>query len=162
MNAIGGAAVDQYRVRKLEVADIMRGYLELLAQLTVVEPVSLTEWQRRYSEIGDHPQYTLLVVEDTSAGRVVAAGTLLIELKFIRGCGSVGHIEDVVVDASCRGLKLGQRVVSALVDAARADGCYKVILDCAESNADFYAKSGFQRKEVQMVQYFGRSGGAAS
>ena len=45
---------------------------------------------------------------------MVAAGTLLTELKFIRGCGRVGHIEDVVVDASCRGLKLGQRCVSGM------------------------------------------------
>ena len=43
------------------------------------------------------------------------------------------------------------RVVAALVDAAEAAGCYKVILDCAEGNTDFYAKSGFKCKEIQMV-----------
>ena len=36
--------------------------------------------------------------------------------------------------------------------AARAAGCYKVILDCSDDNADFYAKAGFQRKEVHMVR----------
>ena len=41
--------------------------------------------------------------------RIVATGTLLVELKFHRGCGSVGHIEDVVVDAAYRGSKLGLR-----------------------------------------------------
>lgn len=44
------------------------------------------------------------------------------------------------------------RIVAALVDAAEAAGCYKVILDCAESNTDFYAKSGFKCKEIQMVR----------
>ena len=44
------------------------------------------------------------------------------------------------------------RIVDALVDAARAAGCYKVILDCAEDNVAFYSKSGFKRKEVQMVR----------
>ena len=39
----------------------------------------------------------------------MATGTLLVELKFHRGCGSVGHIEDVVVDAAHRGSKLGLR-----------------------------------------------------
>ena len=35
--------------------------------------------------------------------------------------------------------------------AARAAGCYKVILDCNDDNVDFYVKSGFERKEVHMV-----------
>ena len=34
---------------------------------------------------------------------------------------------------------------------AQSQGCYKVILDCADDNAAFYEKSGFKRKEVQMV-----------
>lgn len=37
------------------------------------------------------------------------------------------------------------------MDLAEEAGCYKVILDCAESNAAFYAKAGLSRKEVQMV-----------
>ena len=43
------------------------------------------------------------------------------------------------------------RIVNELVKAARAAGCYKVILDCSNDNVDFYAKSGFERKEVHMV-----------
>jgi len=38
------------------------------------------------------------------------------------------------------------------VAAAQAAGCYKVILDCSDDNVDFYAKAGFQRKEVHMVR----------
>jgi hypothetical protein len=43
------------------------------------------------------------------------------------------------------------RIISALVEEARRQKCYKIILDCSEHNVDFYAKSGFVRKEVQMV-----------
>ena len=68
--------------------------------------------------------------------------------------GQCGHIEDVVTDAGARGGGLGRRIVEHLTGLARARGCYKVILDCAEDNAGFYAKCGFRRKEVQMVQYF--------
>ena len=135
---------------------------------------------------------------------MVAAGTLLIEPKFARGCGLVrkdppllipppphpnppprpsrdggltcapprglfglggqcGHIEDVVTDVGARGGGLGRRIVEHLTGLARARGCYKVILDCAEDNAGFYAKCGFRRKEVQMVQYFEQesSGGSS-
>lgn len=43
------------------------------------------------------------------------------------------------------------RIVAAAVEAALQAGCYKVILDCTESNAPFYEACGFKRKELQMV-----------
>ena len=49
---------------------------------------------------------------------------------------------------------MGRKIVQHLTELARERGCYKVILDCAEGNTGFYAKCGFERKEVQMVQYF--------
>ena len=44
------------------------------------------------------------------------------------------------------------RIIEALKSAAQEAGCYKVILDCAGSNAPFYEKCGLIRKEVQMVR----------
>jgi glucosamine-phosphate N-acetyltransferase len=85
--------------------------------------------------------------------KIIATATLLIELKFIRNCSKCGHIEDVVVDSSYRGLRLGLRVVEALITAAKDSGCYKVILDCSENNAPFYEKCGLVKKEIQMVRY---------
>ena len=90
---------------------------------------------------------------DLDKQRVIAAATLFVERKFIRGCSRCGHIEDVVVDSTYRGLRLGKRVIEALVAAARELGCYKVILDCSEANVPFYEKCGLTRKEVQMVAY---------
>lgn len=49
-----------------------------------------------------------------------------------------------------------RRLITALAEAAQALGCYKIILDCAESNVAFYEKCGLARKEVQMVQYFNK------
>ena len=95
------------------------------------------------------------VVEDTAAGgKIVACGTLLLELKFIHNGGWCGHIEDVVVDASDRGRGLGKLIVTKLKDAAAEFGCYKAILDCAEKNVGFYQKCGFRKKEVCMALYF--------
>lgn len=90
---------------------------------------------------------------DLDKQKIIATATLLVELKFIRNCGKCGHIEDVVVDTSYRGLRLGLRVVEALITAAKDSGCYKVILDCSESNAPFYEKCGLIKKEIQMVRY---------
>lgn len=45
-------------------------------------------------------------------------------------------------------------VVLAALDAAKAAGAYKTILDCSESNVAFYEKAGLIKKEVQMVKYY--------
>ena len=44
--------------------------------------------------------YQIFVVEETKEKKIVATATLLLEKKFIRGCGVAGHVEDVVVDES--------------------------------------------------------------
>lgn len=47
----------------------------------------------------------VIVIEEQ--GIIVACATLLVEHKFLRECGNVGHIEDVVVHDSQRGKGLG-------------------------------------------------------
>ena len=44
-----------------------------------------------------------------------------------------------------------RRLIEAVIAAAREAGCYKVILDCSEANAPFYAKCGLHMKELHMV-----------
>ena len=78
---------------------------------------------------------------------------MFIEKKFIRNCGKVGHIEDVIVDSNVRGMQLGKKIVEFLTDHACLMGCYKVILDCSNENRAFYEKCGFKQKEIQMVKY---------
>jgi hypothetical protein len=50
----------------------------------------------------------VVVIEDTLQNHIAAAGTLLIERKFLRGGGLVGHIEDIVVDKVYRGKDFGK------------------------------------------------------
>ena len=67
--------------------------------------------------------------------------------------GSVGHIEDIVVDKNIRGSGLGRIIIEHLVNFGFKNNCYKIILDCSEKNKKFYEKLGFQKKEIQMVNY---------
>ena len=138
------------RVRRLRASDERRGFLQLLSQLT---EVGRGDFKRRFAEIGDGPEH-VYVIESEDGTRVVASGTLLLERKFARSCGTCGHIEDVVVDERERGKDLGWVIVEALSRAARESGCYKCILDCNESNVGFYERCGFKRKEAQMAKYF--------
>lgn len=146
---------ERYRVRKLEITDKNKGFMELLQQLTVCDAVSDKEFQNRFEELESYgDDHVLCVIEDTNSSKIVATGSVFIEKKFIRNCGKVGHIEDVVVDSSTRGMQLGKKVVGFLADHARNTGCYKVILDCSGDNKMFYEKCGFKEKEIQMVKYF--------
>ncbi|GBC27751.2 glucosamine 6-phosphate N-acetyltransferase [Rhizophagus irregularis DAOM 181602=DAOM 197198] len=104
-----------------------------------------------YLKAHNHEYFTLVIVSPEN--RIVGAGTIFIERKFIRNTGLVGHIEDIAVDKNQQGKKLGLRVIQALKYIGAKTGCYKVILDCSEKNVPFYEKCGFQKKEVEMAWY---------
>ena len=75
--------------------------------------------------------------------QIIGSGTLLIEKKFIHQLGKVGHLEDIVISPDYQGQGLGKKLINHLVEQAREEGCYKVILDCLEDVTSFYVKSGF-------------------
>lgn len=146
---------ERFRIRKLEISDKTKGFIELLQQLTVCDAVSDKYFEERFEELaacGD--EHVICVIEDVQTGKVVATGSVFMEKKFLRNCGKAGHIEDVVVDSSVRGMHLGKKIVEFLTEHARSMGCYKVILDCSDENRPFYEKCGYKQKAVQMAKYF--------
>ena len=100
--------------------------------------------------------YKIIVIEDTRKEKIVGAGSLVIEKKFIRDLGTCGHVEDIVVDKMYRGKNLGRKIIELLKSIAEVNGCYKVILDCAEHNVPFYNKCGFFVKGCEMAHYINR------
>jgi len=139
--------------RPLQSDDYERGFNELLGQLTVSD-VSKSKFDQRFAEMqaaGD--VYYVLVCEDKRTNKLAAAGTVVVEKKFLRAGGLCGHIEDIVVDGNYRGKNLGIRLIEHLKAISIKVGCYKIILDCSEKNVAFYEKCGFKRKEVQMALY---------
>ncbi|KAF0979241.1 hypothetical protein FDP41_001584 [Naegleria fowleri] len=143
------SASTSYQARPIEPSDYEKGYLTLLSQLTTVGDISRENFLKRLSQL-DPNTYRIVVIEDPKSHRIVAAATVFVEKKFVHECGSVGHIEDVVVDANVRGQHLGVKVIEACKQFAQEQGCYKTILDCSEKNVKFYEKCGFVRKEIQM------------
>ncbi|KAF8378211.1 hypothetical protein HHK36_029549 [Tetracentron sinense] len=144
-----------FEVRRLEISDKSKGFVELLQQLSVCDSISDEEFKARFEDLNSHgDDHVIVVIEDVESSKIIASGSVFVEKKFLRNCGKVGHIEDVVVDSSARGMGLGQKIVGFLTNHARSMGCYKVILDCSVENKDFYEKCGFKPKEIQMVMYF--------
>lgn len=135
-----------YIIRKLEIND--KNYINLLSQLTNAPNISFDRYKEIYYELPDN----VFVVEHNK--NLIATGTLIIQYKLTRGGCKYGYIEDIVVDNKYRNHGIGKTLVKFLVDYAKGDDCYKVILNCSDNNVCFYEKNGFLKNGNEMVIYF--------
>lgn len=146
--------MDKFTIRQITNTDFQKGYLDLLTQLTKLDPKSISQadFDSLINDLTD--EHSISVIEDPTTSKIIGSATLLIERKFIHNMGRVGHIEDVIIDNSFRGHGLGKLLIESLTSRAHNRGCYKVILDCDESNVRFYEKCGFIKKACEMALYF--------
>lgn len=135
-------------IRKLELNDYDKGFLELLDQLSDTPKISREEFENHLKDVNSN----IFVIEKDNV--IVASGSLLIEKKIIHSGGKVGHMEDIVVHKANRGEKLGQIIVDHLIKFAKDEGCYKIIADCKDELLKFYNKTGFERRGLQIAIYF--------
>ena len=137
--------------RLLQLDDYYKGFLQLLEQLTTVDAnnISFEEFKNQYNKM----QSTVYVIYDTQNDTIIGTGSLLIEHKFIHKLGSVGHIEDIVIDKNYRNNGLGKKIIDTLINIAKNNGCYKVILDCDIKNTTYYEHIGFLNKGNYMAIY---------
>ena len=138
-------------IRHLSPNDYFKGYFDLLEQLTVVdkEDINFNQFNSFINNLSNN--HKIYIIEYNN--QIVATGTILIEQKIIHDFGKVAHIEDIVVDSSKRGYGFGKKIITYLVNIFKNLNCYKIILDCSDSNIDFYKKCGFKKKENQMALY---------
>lgn len=123
------------QLRPLASTDYHRGHLAVLSVLTVVTDPGEDAWRAQFEAVRAAPRtYYPIVIVDKPSDRIVAVGTVFVERKFLRGLGCVGHIEDIAVDKSQQGKKLGLRIIHALTAISENSGCYKTILNCSDSN----------------------------
>lgn len=144
---------DGVKIRPVGEDDGDNGLFDVLSQLTEAPAMGREEFVKLLNEQNAQNARLTIVAVDAE-GRVLGTGSVMVEPKFIRGGRPCGHIEDIVVDKKARGMQLGKRIISYLVDHCKERGCYKVMLDCADDNVPFYEKCGFNPKERQMVHYF--------
>jgi glucosamine-phosphate N-acetyltransferase len=133
-------------IRPMNAVDLRRGFLETvraLRETNLTEEQAVEVFRRRMR----NKVRTFVALID---GRVVGTASLLIEPKFIHNGGVTGHIEDVAVHPECQGRGIGALLVERLLEESRKEGCYKVILDCADKVIPFYEKLGFHKWERAM------------
>lgn len=137
--------------RHIESDDYYKNYLTLLELLTIVEKdkISYKQFKNFVENLSNN--HIIIVIQDNN--KIIGTGTLLIENKIIHNMGLVAHIEDIVIDNNYRKQGLGKKLIDELINISIQSKCYKIILDCNEKNVNFYQKSGFTKKEIQMVKY---------
>ena len=140
--------------RQLNSNDYNSNYIEVLSQLSFIDKKSITldQWNQFISQLNNNHQIYVLV--DLNSNNIIASGTLLIENKIIHNMGKTAHIEDIVADNKFRGKGYGKMMIEYLIDKAKENQVYKIILNCLDDNIKFYEKCGFELKSNQMAKYF--------
>ncbi|QLH08543.1 GNAT family N-acetyltransferase [Candidatus Nitrosotenuis sp. DW1] len=130
-------------IRKIEEGDLSSGFLESLDSLKTASSLSSEKAREILKKIKANPDHVIFVA--VLNDKIVGSTTILIEQKFIHDGGRVGHIEDVVVSKEHEGKGIGFKIMQAALEYARAQGCYKTILDCDDKVKPFYERLGFKR-----------------
>ena len=144
---------DQIEITDLSVQDDWYHYCLLLKQLTSIEPEMLNadQFKKQLEIIQANPNHRIIVAKYQD--QIVGTTTILIEPKIIHNLSKVAHVEDVVVDNAYRSMGIGKKLMQKAKEIAQNHSCYKIILDCSDSNIPFYLKCLYATKERQMVQY---------
>ena len=135
-------------IRELEEKDFKNGFLTTLDVLRETSSMSKGKALEIFKKIKSNPEHIIIIAE--IEGKVIGSTTLLIEPKFIHQGGVVGHIEDVVVDKKFQGKKIGEKIITHVLEIAKNHGCYKTILDCSDNVKPFYEKLGFKHNSNEL------------
>ncbi|KAI9319802.1 glucosamine 6-phosphate N-acetyltransferase-like protein [Dichotomocladium elegans] len=143
-----------YTLRPLRRDDYARGFIKVLGQLSITGQITQPMFEERFDLMKRLGTYFLVCIETSNT--IVACATLIVEHKFLHHCGQSAHIEDVVVDDTQRGKRLGIRLIDQLKYMSEELGCYKIILNCTQHNIPFYEKCDMKVAQVQMTRYLRR------
>jgi glucosamine-phosphate N-acetyltransferase len=143
-----------YTVQELTPALIQsqtQDYFATLANLSTVDTMTAEDAATTLALINQQWSQVYVAIHDD--GKIVGTITLLVEQKFLRWWALAWHVEDVAVREGYEGQGIGGWLVAHAVAQAKKLGCYKIILDCNEKLLWFYAKHGFEAKELCMKMY---------
>lgn len=139
----------KFTVRELTSSDNHIELLELLSHLTSAPPLSHEDFLR-ILKIRQTSQAAFTRIAVTEDGQIIGSTSLVLETKFFRNGGTIGHVEDVVVHPDYRGIGVARCLMDSVTELAKENKCYKIILDCTEDKIPVYQKMGFNVKEIQM------------
>lgn len=129
----------------------LREYLELLKQLSPETYLdSDTNDAVAFNNFNMEGYKSTFIVLSKPCRKIIGAASVVFEPKFNRKSilknttAICGHIEDVIIDKDYRNRGVGKYLINYVLGVCKSKGCYKVILDCASENVEFYKKCGFE------------------
>jgi GNAT superfamily N-acetyltransferase len=136
----------QVQIRPASREDLSE-LLILLQHLNRADPpLSKEHAESIWRDILGRSGVTVYVAE--MAGELVGSCTLVVVPNLTRSGRSYALIENVVTHETYRGRGIGQSVLSAAIDHAWRENCYKIMLMTGrkdEAIIHFYEKAGFRR-----------------
>lgn len=130
-------------ITKMQEEDLNNDFVETMSSLRTMEnsllEMKITFISRRWRGVE-----TFVAKND---GRIVGTGSIFIEPKYY---GNAAHIEDVVVHKDFQKQGIGRQIIQHLEEEAKVHECYKIVLDCSETNVAFYESLGYIKRETQM------------
>ena len=122
--------------------------LPLFSQLWPERPLNETALKKVFAKgIRSVNQVYLCAVK---AGKIVGFSSLTVNNNIWQQ-GNLGHIDEIIVDASNRGQGIGKELMHRAFRAARKMGCKKIELDSAHDRTDahdFYKRIGFKNRAL--------------
>ena len=140
----------QIIIKELEKDHLIDSFFDTLSNLTEIgEDVYNKEFSQKILEkIKNAGNIRIFVaIKDSD---IVGSITAIIEQKFIHNGGKICHIEDVVTRKGFEKLGIGSQLVEKVLELAKNEKCYKVILNCSEYNLKFYENLGFYKHDIGM------------
>ena len=132
------------KIRFLKEKDFSHGFIECLEMLGKT-PVTMSNMMVVFQQRKKHGIKTF-VVEEKVTSKIIGSASLILEPKF-RYLEKCGHLEDVCVVGTHQNQGIGKKLVIHVLEYAKVNKCYKVILNCTEENYTFYSKLGFKKHE---------------
>ena len=140
---------DQFEFRESKKEDWKFICDILFESISAFRPETSSEdkiWNRYISQ----DAYSIVCCSSTED--VIGIGSVFFQNK-IRG-GLQGHIEDIAVRPSWQGLGIGRQIVNSLLDHAKSEGCYRVVIETEKTNVHFYKQLGFKETGQAMKLNF--------
>ncbi len=143
---------------KMEIVEIKEMSQAVLDAFTVLVPqlsssAKIPTWEELEDLIQSRASILLAAVDPDQNNKIVGSLTLAV---FRLPTGVRSWIEDVVVDEQMRGRGVGEMLVRAAVDRARAEGAKTVDLTSRPSREAanrLYRRCGFEPRETNIYRF---------
>ncbi|MFZ6036315.1 MAG: GNAT family N-acetyltransferase [Patescibacteria group bacterium] len=141
----------KYTIVELKKKYITPGLFSTLAHLSSSTVNNVDKGRKQFKRIRKNKNHYIFVALEKKTREVIGATTVLIEPKFIHDCGFLAHVEDVVVRPGYEGQGIGRALMEKAMKTAQQADCYRVLLDCHDTNVKFYEKLGFSKRGNEMI-----------